>query len=281
MKNYLKLIRVKHYVKNILVALPMICASLFNLESIGNIAIGFLSFSFLASFIYIINDINDVENDRKHPKKKNRPIASGKVSIPSAIIIAIVLLLLSLTLNTVAMNSLFNNALFFLFAYLIINIAYSFGLKNAPIIDVLLLASGFVIRIYYGAAIVGVEVSKWLFLTTLSASLYLGLGKRKKELLVRENVREVLKYYNETYLNNFMNIFLCLIIVFYSLWVMEQGLTSLYFSIPMLIVIFMQYSLFIENNDEGDPTTVILHNKSILATVLLYGIFMIYIMVIK
>lgn len=280
MKKYIKLLRVKHWIKNGLILLPMICSYSFSKENIIMTLLAFLAFSFMASFVYIMNDIRDVEKDRKHPRKMHRPIASGKISIPRATFIAVVILILSISLNFLATKSLFNVALGILLLYLANNICYSFGMKNIPILDVVLLTAGFIFRIYYGAAIVGVPVSSWLFLTVLTASLYLGLGKRRKEFNNSEEVRPVLKYYDKRFIENFMNISLTLVVVFYSLWTMEQDNTLLYFSIPLLIVIFMQYMLFMETGNEGDPVTLLFQHKSLMATTLVYIGYMISVMLV-
>ena len=280
MKKYIKLLRIKHWIKNGLILLPMVCSYSFSKENIIMTLLAFLSFSFMASFVYIMNDIRDVEKDRKHPRKMKRPIASGAISIPKAAIIAVIVLVLSIVLNYLATQSLFNAALGILLLYLANNICYSFGMKNVPIVDVLLLTAGFVFRIYYGAAIVGVPVSSWLFLTVLTASLYLGLGKRRKEFNNSEEVRPVLKYYDKRFIENFMNISLTLVIVFYSLWTMEQTNPLLYFSIPLLIVIFMQYMLFMETGNEGDPVTLLFQHKSLMATTLIYIVYMIFVMLV-
>lgn len=278
MKKYVKLLRIKHWIKNVLIFLPLIGAYDFSPESILKISLAFMAFSFMASFVYIMNDIVDIQKDRKHPRKKNRPIASGEISLTRATFISIFMIVLAIIFNFFATGSLFNTALGILLLYLINNICYSFGMKNIPIVDVSLLTAGFIIRVYYGAFIVGTPVSSWLFLTVLSASLYMGFGKRRKEFNSSEEVRPVLKYYNKRFIENFMNITLTLVIVFYSFWTMEQDNVFLYISIPMLIVIFMQYMLFMETGDEGDPVTVLFQHKSLMVTALIYVIYMMVIM---
>ena len=139
-----------------------------------------------------------------------------------------------------------NLSTIFLIAYIIVNIFYSLGLKNIAILDVALLASGFILRVYYGASLVNLEVSNWLFLTILSGSLFLGLGKRKKELLKNIESRKVLKEYNEAFLDKFQYLFLNLTLVFYSLWTMEQNNKYLNYMIPLLIIIFMRFCLNLE-----------------------------------
>ena len=280
MIKYIKLIRVKHWIKNGLIFLPLIFSKSFLWTNIFDTVLAFFAFSLMASFIYIINDIRDIEKDRKHPRKKNRPIASGAISIKKAICVAIVVLVLSIILNYFSTGVVFSPDLICLLSYLIVNLCYSFGMKNIPILDVVLLAMGFIIRVYYGAAIIDVPVSNWLFLTILNASFFLGLGKRRKEFKIKDEVRAVLKNYNEKFLESFMNICLTLVIVFYSLWTVEQNNQYLFLSIPLLITIFMQYMLYMENSDEGDPITLLFQNKSLLITAMIYVIFMGIVMVV-
>lgn len=273
--KYLKLIRIKHWIKNILIFLPIICAGMLNSDSIVKTILGFLSFSLISSFIYIINDIKDIEKDKNHPRKKNRPLASGVVKKHTAIAIAVVMLILSLSITIIINKSITDLSLYLLLSYMIINIAYSLGLKNVAIIDVVLLSSGFILRVYYGASLFDIDVSCWLFLTILNASLFLGLGKRRKELMNTKESRIVLKDYNESFLEKFQYLSLTLTIVFYSLWTIEQNIKYLYFTIPLLMIIFMKYCLFIEKNDEGDPITVLFEDKILILLCIIYGLSMI------
>lgn len=280
MKNYIKLIRAKHWIKNVLIFIPIIASNLITKNNITTLILGFISFSLMASFIYIINDIKDIEKDKKHPRKKNRPLASGKISKNNAIILGILLLIISLTLNYYISKSLTNLSFWLLISYLIINLAYSLGLKNVAIVDVAILATGFILRVYYGAAIINIEVSDWLFLTILNASLFLGLGKRRKEIINNKDSRIVLKDYNEAFLDKFQYLSLALTLVFYSLWTIDQNIKYLYLTIPILILIFMKYCLYIEKNDEGDPTTILFSDKSLLILCLTYGISMLLFLVV-
>lgn len=277
MKKYVDLIRVKHWIKNFLIFIPAVCARVLNVNSFITLLLGLIAFSFSSSFIYIINDIRDIEKDKQHPRKKNRPLPSGKIKKSTAVIIAIILLLASLCINFFITKSVFSLSLALIVSYIIVNLFYSFGLKNYAIIDIFLLASGFIIRVYYGAAIVGVQVSNWLFLTILSASLFLGLGKRRKELENSKESRTVLKEYNEEFLNKFQYLSLTLMIVFYSLWSLEQTNNYIVFTIPLIIIIFMKYCLIVEKSDEGDPTTILYQDKLLLVLCFLYGIVMLLI----
>lgn len=274
MKKYIELCRVKHWIKNILIFIPMICSNTINSTNIINTILCFFSFSFLTSFVYIINDVRDIEKDKLHKKKKNRPLPSGKIKKKTAIIIAILMIIVSLFINTFINKSLINISLAFLAIYMILNLLYSFGLKNIAIIDVAILASGFIFRVYYGASIISVDVSNWLFLTILSASLFLGLGKRRKELESNKEVRKVLEEYNAEFLNKFQYLCLTIMIVFYSLWTFEQNNQLLVYTIPLVMLIFMKYCLVIEKSDEGDPTTILYQDKVLLGICVIYSIIM-------
>ena len=280
MKKYIELIRAKHWIKNLLIFIPLICSGFINAENVLNLIIGFFSFSFISSFVYIINDIKDIEKDKLHPRKKKRPLPSGKITKKRAILISIILLIASLSFNYIIYKEILNVSFYLLLAYMIINILYSMGLKNIAILDIILLATGFIIRVYYGASIINVQVSDWLFLTILNASLFLGLGKRKKELINNKDSRKVLKEYNESFLDKFQYISLGLMLVFYSLWTIEQDIKFLSLTIPLLIIIFMKYCLIIEKSDEGDPTTILYQDKMLLFLCLIYGISMIMFLVI-
>ena len=280
MKKYIELIRAKHWIKNLLIFIPLICSGFINAENVLNLIIGFFSFSFISSFIYIINDIKDIEKDKLHPRKKKRPLPSGKITKKRAILISIILLIASLSFNYIIYKEILNVSFYLLLAYMIINILYSMGLKNIAILDIILLATGFIIRVYYGASIINVPVSDWLFLTILNASLFLGLGKRKKELINNKDSRKVLKEYNEAFLDRFQYISLGLMLVFYSLWTIEQDIKFLSLTIPLLIIIFMKYCLIIEKSDEGDPTTILYQDKMLLFLCLIYGLSMILFLVI-
>ncbi len=281
--NYIKLMRVKHYIKNCLIFLPLIFSLNFtNFNMDINVVVGFLAFSLMCSIVYIINDIQDVEKDRNHPEKCKRPIASGKVSVKEAYILAAVLMLI--VAGIVIISKMNYASIGVLIGYLLLNIAYTKKLKNIPMVDVIVLVASFVARIIYGAVLINVEVSNWLYLTVISFSFYLSLGKRRNELQKSEstgvNVREVLKYYNKDFLDKNMYLCLALTIAFYSLWcvdpvnIMKFGTNYLVFTVPLVMIICMKYSLIIEGDSYGDPVEVLLSDKILLGLVLLYVLIM-------
>ncbi len=270
--KYLKLIRIKHYIKNALIFLPLIFSGMMtNFELFVNTFLGALTFCFLSSTIYIINDIRDIENDRAHPTKRKRPIASGEIPVKTASIIAGILLIISFITNyCVARFDIMPWA--YAILYFLLNIAYSMGLKNVPIADIAILVSGFLIRVLYGSVITGIEISNWLYLSVMSMSFYLGLGKRRNELARSSNVssRKVLKFYTYGFLDKNMYMCLALTVMFYSLWSIDKvtvariGNSRLIWSVPLLILCCMKYSLNIESNSDGDPVEVILHDKMLI-----------------
>lgn len=281
-RNYLTLIRVKHYIKNFLVFLPFIFSGkLFEVKSFFLCLIGFFVFSFVCSIVYIVNDIKDIDKDRLHFKKKNRPLASGKVSIKEAVILIFILFIM------ICVGLFFLNAplisIIYLFLYLSLNLLYSFGLKNVPIVDIVILTSGFVIRVLFGASIIGVVVSNWLNLTIMSVSFYLALGKRRNEIInnrSKKKTRDVLKYYNKDFLDKNMYMFLSLGLVFYSLWtidlkIMNKTSEYLIWTVPVVMIIFMRYSMIVENESDGDPVEVVCHDKVLLLLGLIYGVLLI------
>lgn len=279
MKNYIKLMRPKHYLKNFLIFIPLIFSGL-ALESkilFSNI-FAFLAFCLTASVVYIVNDILDKEKDKLHEKKKNRPIASGKVKVLNAVVLAIILFIMSFILNCIAVDGIDFNSYNYILIYIIINLTYSFGLKNIPLIDVTILVAGFLIRVIYGACITGVDVSSWLYLTVISISFYLGLGKRRNEIIKSgTKTRDVLKHYNQEFLDKNMYMYLAITIVFYSLWCVDPVNTAKFgnliiWTVPLVILICMKYSMNIENDSYGDPVEVVFDDKILLSLIMLYGI---------
>lgn len=258
------LTRPKHYLKNGLIFVPLLFSGkLFIGNNLRHVLLSALAFSAAASIVYVINDIRDVEKDRQHPKKKNRPIASGAVSVTQAILLAIVLAAVVVLLGYLAKS----NAVAWLLlgGYIAINVAYSMGLKNIPVIDITILAAGFLLRVVYGGNAAAIGVSNWLYLTTLAGAFYLGLGKRRGELLANgAKSRKVNEFYTHNFLDKNMYVCMALTLVFYSLWATDptSRAYALFWTIPVIIILFMSYSLAVEKEGSlGDPVDVLLSNK--------------------
>ena len=182
MEKYLRLFRIKHYLKNFLIFLPLFFSSnLLNIEMFVKTLLGFFIFCLLASSVYIFNDIIDIEQDKKHPKKKFRPIAAGEISkLKAKIIFVTIIILIIIAVSILWYFKIYNSKVILkssiiLLLYFIINILYSKFLKHIPIIDIITLAFGFILRVIYGGIIISVNISSWMFLTVLTISLYMAL----------------------------------------------------------------------------------------------------------
>lgn len=277
--KYIKLARPHHWIKNILVLLPLLCSGQFlEWDRLGRALWGFLAFSLLASAIYCINDIRDRDKDRNNAAKCHRPIASGAVTVPSALVFCGVLLAGALACGYLAAG-LRRNCWLAFGAYFLLNLGYSLGLKDKPLIDIAILVSGFLLRTLYGGAVTDIVLSKWLCLTVMAASFYLGLGKRRGEIRGRTGgTRAVLRYYSESFLDKNMYMCLALAVMFYALWTVDDltvarvGSENLVWTVPLVILVCMKYSLAVEGESDGDPVEVLLHDRPLLGLVLLLAV---------
>jgi len=283
MRKYLKLIRVKHWLKNILIFLPIFFSiNILNLNYLKISSLAFIIFCLSSSIVYIINDIKDIEKDKNHPIKKDRPLASGKVTKNKAFIILIVLIIMNLLLMTYLYINI-NSVLVYLIPiiYIVINILYSFILKDIPIIDVGVIVLGFVLRVMYGGITTNIEVSKYLYLMIIFGAFFLAFGKRRNEILKNgSKSRRSLNIYNKEFLDKNMYVMLGLAIVSYTLWCVDKdtitrvGNDYLFWTIPLVMIILQLYSLNIEGNSHGDPIEVFLSDKKLIVMSIIYTIVM-------
>lgn len=279
MKQYLKLIRVKHWLKNGLVFLPLFFSmNSCNIQYLSLCFLAFVIFSLSSSVVYVLNDMADVEKDKLHPIKKNRPLASGAISMAQAkIVIVILCILIAFMMGLLYWNDPNFFIILIPIVYIILNLLYSKWLKHISIIDVVILVSGFVLRVMYGGVVVDVVVSKYLYLMIIFGSFYLGFGKRRNEMIKNgKKSRKVLEAYNQAFLDKNMYVCLALAIVSYSLWCVDPmtiartGHDYLFWTIPILMVILQLYSLNIEGSSHGDPIEVVLSDKRLLVVIVLY-----------
>ena len=270
----LKLLRLPHWIKNGLVFMPLVFGgSLTNNALLLTTLAGTLCFCFLASAVYVMNDLADTESDRLHETKRFRPLAARTVSERTAKIM-FVLLLTAAAGGAAALRN--GAAAVLLVAYFLCNIAYSRGAKRIPILDIVLLVSGFLVRLFYGAALIDEEVSPWLYMTVMTMACYLALGKRHNDLLTGEN-NGVLKFYTPVFLDKYMTVCQTLTIAFYALWTMSPSVlhsSSVIWTVPLVIVICMKYGLNIETQKYADPVDVLLNDKVLCGLVALYGLIM-------
>lgn len=280
MKYYITLLRPKDWAKNLFLIVPSFFAGQFFIPSrIPHILEGFIAFCFFASSIYIINDYRDIEDDRKHPVKYKRPLASGKVKKPAAVLICILLLVVGSILGYLAdSNFLF---LFILGLYFFINLFYSFGLKNIAILDILILSSGFVLRVKGGAVISKVDTSEWLIIMTFLLSLFMAIAKRRDDLLLKSttgtDMRKSMSGYNLDFLNTMLGLSSAIIIVAYinytvsPITVMRLGTYRLYYSSLFVIAGLMRYlQITFVLKKSGSPTEILYKDFFIQITLALW-----------
>lgn len=277
LKALLKTMRLRQWTKNGFVFFALIFdKQLFLREPFLRTIAGFFLFCLISSAVYLFNDISDMEADRKHPEKKHRPIASGELSVGAAWGAALALALISLSLGYL-LAPLFSA---FLAAYLIINIVYSRWLKHVPILDVLFVSTGFVLRVGAGVTLITVErFSPWLYVITTLFSLYLGFGKRRAEIsLLEESAgshRKVLDGYTLPLLDQFITIVSGMTIVTYALYTFfAENLPanhSMMLTIPFVVYgIFRYLQLIQTGHAAGAPDEVALKDRPLQIIVTLW-----------
>lgn len=225
-RTILQLIRVEHWVKNLFVFIPAFFAARLTEGPVlrGALA-GFLSFSLIASAVYVLNDLVDAPQDRHHPDKCKRPIASGAIGRRQAL--GILLALLAGGTGLAAMMN--RDVLIFCLLYFIINLFYSFSLKHIAIVDISLIGLGFLLRVFAGGAVTGVEVSHWLIVMTFLLALILGLAKRRGEYLVAtggHTFRKALEGYNLPFLDISITVCSTVAVVAYLMYCFSPEVTS-------------------------------------------------------
>ncbi|MDH4056516.1 MAG: decaprenyl-phosphate phosphoribosyltransferase [Gammaproteobacteria bacterium] len=263
--SLVQLMRPQQWVKNLFVFAGLLFNQSFgDIPLVGSVLLAFAAFCMVASSIYVINDICDREQDRIHEKKKLRPIASGAVSIKAGWSLAAVLLIVGLMTGYFASP----NVMLMLGIYVVLNIGYSFGLKRIVILDVFIIAAGFLLRILAGTIGVGMEPSEWLFLCSLCLTLFLGFGKRRAELLGRENTpiedgqgRTVLQEYSPVLLDSMMAAVAACTFVTYGLFTMsdetaaQHGTRALVYTLPLVMYAMFRYFYMLHVRGKGnDPS---------------------------
>lgn len=275
--DYFRLLRVSHWIKNLFVFVPIIFAKhLFIWNELSNVILAFFAFSFTSSLVYVFNDLMDVKFDELHPVKKNRPIASGKVTPSNAKVLIVILIIIVAALSS-QLNLAFNLSLL---AYLVINIFYTLKLKNIIILDLFCIASGFMLRVLAGAFVIDVYISKWLILTTLFLALYLAVMKRRSELVSQnseKDTRLVLKDYSERFIDQISAITSGGLIICYALYsvadrtIAEFGTEYLVFTTIFVVFGVFRYMYLVLNKSKGEnPTEVMLTDVPMIINALLY-----------
>ena len=267
MKHILQLIRPHQWIKNFFIFAPLFFTFNFHTDIVTTVVIGFALFSLAASSIYVLNDYHDIDEDRAHPTKKNRPLASGAVSKKTAIVLMLTLFILSLV-GAAMLSSMF---VLVVALYLTMNIAYTFGLKHISILDISIIAIGFVLRIYAGAVLIGNTPSMWIVLVTFVLALFLALAKRRDDCLLAldgKKTRKNIDGYNLEMVNAAMTLMAGVTVMSYIMYtvspeVIERlGTHNLYLTSVFVIIGILRYMqlTFVEQNS-GSPTKLVLKDR--------------------
>ncbi|WP_229860156.1 UbiA prenyltransferase family protein [Candidatus Sulfurimonas baltica] len=277
MSDIFTLFRVHQYIKNLFIFMPLLFSfSYFNAENNLNTFIAFVLFSILASSIYIFNDLMDVDEDRAHPIKKNRPLASEKVSEKTAKLLILLLSVFSLSISFIFYTQLF----VVLLIYFILNILYSTKLKHIAILDIFIIATGFVLRLFAGSAVTGIELSMWIIIMTFLLAIFLALAKRRDDVLLSllgQETRKNIDGYNLEFVNAAMVLMAGVVVVSYIQYTISpeviQRLDTNYLYITSFFVIlgvlrYMQIT-FVEQ-DSGSPTKVVIRDRFLKLTIVFW-----------
>lgn len=284
MKDIIHLIRPKDWAKNLFLFVPLFFAGrLFEMETIIKLFWGFLCFSAIASSVYIINDYRDVEFDKLHPEKSKRPLASGKVSKNTAIIFALVLIIAGFT------GAWFvgDKFMFVLAIYFLLNLAYSFGLKNLPIADIVIIAIGFVLRVKAGAVIAKVGLTEWLTMMVFLLALFMALAKRRDDVILKNEsgmeMRKAVKGYNLQFINMGISLVSSIIIVAYIMYSMSPevqeriGTYRIYYTALFVIMGLFRYLQLIYVNEQAQSPTKILYKDRFIQVCLILWVVCFYV----
>ncbi len=301
LRDIIRLLRPRQWIKNFAIyAALLFSGQLFNLTLFTTVTYGFVIFCALSSSIYIINDLFDVEKDRMHPFKKYRPIAHNDVSVALAVVIAAALAFLAIVISYII------DPAFFLIAvvYFILHLSYSAFLKHIEIVDILTLAAGYILRVFAGEIISNSHISAWLFLTVISLSLFLAIGKRRSEITLLShqngaqlNTRKTLSHYTDKLLDIYLSIFATSTFLSYALFTFLENPRGLQFNLTffsadalgtylqrkwlMVTIIPVVYGLMrylqrIYEKHEGEsPERVLFSDRPLLVSVIIWALIVI------
>lgn len=268
LKGLLALMRPRQWVKNAFVLAPLLFSGEFHdLDSVISALIAAGLFCIASSATYIVNDLHDIEHDRRHPRKSlTRPLASGLVS-PRAALVLLALLYGAL----IAAWFRFPEVIYVIIGYLLLNLAYTFVLKHQPVLDIFTIALGFVLRVYAGAMALSVPVSGWMFVTTLCLALYLASIKRRQELSSNgSESREVLRHYSIALVDRYAEISAIGALLFYSLFVITSR-PEMIISIPLVLYGLFRYWFVVEKGGGESPTDALLTDWQLMLVALLWA----------
>lgn len=277
--HYFGLLRPRQWIKNVLLfAAAAFAKTLTDPAVLLMVLLGFGVFCMLSSSVYVFNDILDRNEDRLHPTKRNRPIASGRVSVRAAVVLAGLLMAAALAGATL-LAPLFG---VIAFAYVVLQVFYSLILKHKPIIDAICIAMGFVLRAVAGAVLIHVSITPWLIVCTFTLCMFLGFGKRRCEIAMMGGVnsavahRRVLAAYTPDLLNHLITVSAGIAIISFLLYTMDPrtiarlGTNYLIYTTPLVAYGIFRYTMLAERGEAAGPTEILLADRPLQVTILLW-----------
>lgn len=281
-KTYLSLFRVHQYLKNLLIGAPLFFGGrLLDPEPLTATLWAFVCFSLTSSTVYIINDLKDLEYDRAHPEKRKRPLAAGLISPGRAIFWGLALFFPALGLGLFLLKP---AALGLICLYLLLNLAYSFGLKHYAVVDVLMIASFFVLRVFVGGLAASIPVSHWLVLMAFLLALFLALAKRRDDLVLADGTsghRPSMDGYNLEFVTAGLIIMAAVTVVCYILYTLspevmaKHGTEYLYLTVIWVVAGLLRYlQVTLVEHRSGAPTRLLLRDRFLLGVVVLWALTM-------
>jgi len=274
--NIIQLMRPHQYIKNLFILLPLFFAlKITDIQLLNNAFIAFIAFSLTASAVYILNDYQDIDEDKKHPTKRERPLASGVISKQQGIGIMLILF----GSGFLIMSILSLKASGILAIYVVMNILYSFWLKHIAILDITTIAIGFVLRLFIGSAVTQIPLSMWIVLMTFLLALFMALAKRRDDMLIYletgKKMRKVIDGYNLQFLDTAMSIMASVVIVAYLIYTSSIEVITrvdsqyLYLTSLFVIIGIMRYlQIAFVLKDSGSPTKIVLKDRFMQFTIL-------------
>ncbi|MDD8016542.1 MAG: decaprenyl-phosphate phosphoribosyltransferase [Acidobacteriota bacterium] len=273
-----KSMRPQQWIKNFFIFAPLIFSrNIFNPPLVLKTVAAFAAFCFLSSAQYIINDLKDIEEDKLHPLKSKRPLASGQLGKTPALIAAAILAAAAIAMAA----GIGRGFLLISLGYLFLQLAYSFWLKNVVILDIFVVAAGFLIRVVAGGFAIRVSISSWLLICTILLALFLAMGKRRHELVILEkdavNHRPILKEYNVYLLDQMISVVTASTLIAYCLYTISEetvrkfGTSELIYTVPFVLYGIFRYLYLIHQRIEGGtPEALIIRDRPLLLDIFLW-----------
>jgi 4-hydroxybenzoate polyprenyltransferase len=251
--------RIEQYIKNIFIFLPIFFGlKISDTSLLLTSVIAFIAFSMIASAVYIINDLHDIDEDKAHPIKKHRPLASGLITKNHAVIIMLVLV----TFGSLLILSISLKASFIIAIYFFLNMAYTLSLKRIAIVDVNIISIGFVLRLFVGSSVTNIILSKWIIIMTFLLSLFLALSKRRDDVIIYSDtgrkMRKSVDGYNLEFLDASMSIMASIVIVAYTIYTASFNSEYLYLTTFFVILGILRYlKIALVHKNSGSPTRIV------------------------